>query len=444
MSSDVNETPETEETTLSAGGASETVVTKVETKKPTAPRPVERPAGDFSLDIERRGIGDSITQYFTRLRSGEPGALPSILGLIVLAGIFSQVSGRFLSRNNIGNLPGQGAYIAIIALGLVFVLLLGEIDLSAGTTGGVCAGFAAQAIFSRGLHHGISGLLYWTILGAMVLMVLLGLYLRSISGPIVVAIGVLIALTGLDKHVLFALIFAIALGCGVGIFIGWLVAGVGIPSFIVTLALFLAFQGLLLFALNSQPIGVNNYSLWFGLAHDNMSPAWSWVFTIVVCGGYFGFTALKSIRAQAKGLAADKMELVLLRAGVITLVGVVVTYFANQNRNTNDFKKIEGLPYAATIPIALMIVATIAISKTTWDATSLLPVEMKRRPTRRYRRTPHQGHGVHGQLRLRCPGRHLPGVQHGWCPARPRCGQHPAVRSSGCRHRWYVALRWPR
>jgi D-xylose transport system permease protein len=334
------------------------------TQTPTPP--AGRPGGDFYLDVERRGIGDAFTSYFTRLRTGEPGALPSVLGLIVLAAIFSQVSSRFLSRNNIGNLPGQGAYIAIIALGLVFVLLLGEIDLSAGTTGGVCAGFAAQAIFSRGLHHGISGLLYWSIIGAMIAMIVLGVYLKSISGPIFVGIGVIIAVTGLDKHVLLALIFAVAFGAAVGIFIGWLVGSVGIPSFIVTLALFLAFQGLLLFALNSQPIGINNYNLWFGLAHDNMSPVWSWVFTIVVVGGYFLYTFVRSVRAQARGLAADKIELVVLRAATIAVVGLVITYFANQNRNTNNFKKIEGLPWAATVPIALMIICTIAISKTTW------------------------------------------------------------------------------
>jgi D-xylose transport system permease protein len=332
----------------------------------TPTTPAGRPGGDFYLDIERRGIGDAFTSYFTRLRSGEPGALPSVLGLIVLAAIFSQVSSRFLSRNNIGNLPGQGAYIAIIAMGLVFVLLLGEIDLSAGTTGGVCAGIAAQAIFSRGLHHGISGLLFWSIIGAMIAMIVLGVYLKSISGPIFVGIGVIIAVTGLDKHVLLALIFAVAFGAAVGIFIGWLVGSVGIPSFIVTLALFLAFQGLLLFALKSQPIGINNYNLWFGLAHDNMSPVWSWVFTIVVVGGYFAYTLLRSLRAQARGLAADKVELVVLRASAIAVVGLVITYFANKNRNTNNFKTIEGLPWAATVPIALMIVCTIAISKTTW------------------------------------------------------------------------------
>ncbi len=331
-----------------------------------ADRPAGRPGGDFYLDVERRTIGNAVTSYFTRLRSGEPGALPSILGLVVLAVIFSQVSDRFISRNNIGNLPGQGAYIAIIALGLVFVLLLGEIDLAAGTTGGLCAGLAAQAIFANGLHGGIPDWLYWSILGSMVALALLGFYLRSITGPIIVLIGVIIALTGQDEHVGLALLFAISFGCAIGILIGWLVAGVGIPSFIVTLALFLAFQGLLLFALNSQPVGVNSYDFWYGLAHSNMSPLWSWVFTIVVVVGYAAYTLVKSLRAQAKGLAADRIELVLLRAAVLAAIGVVITYFANQNRNTNNFKKIEGLPYAATVPIALMIVTTIALSKTTW------------------------------------------------------------------------------
>ena len=325
-----------------------------------------RPSGDFSLDVERRTLGGAFSAYVGRLRSGEPGALPSVLGLIVLAAIFSQVSDRFLSRNNIGNLPGQGAYIAIIAMGLVFVLLLGEIDLSAGTTGGICAGFAAQAVFSGGLKHGVAGFLYWAVIVSMIAAALLGLYLKSISGPIVVAVGVVIALTGQDRHVPLALLVAIALGCAVGIFIGWLVASVGIPSFIVTLALFLAFQGVLLFALKSQPIGINSYNLWFGLAHDNMSPAWSWVFTIVVVVGYFVFTAVKSLRAHAAGLAADTMQLVVARAAALALIAILITYFANQNRNTNAFRTIEGLPWAATIPIALMIVATLALTKTPW------------------------------------------------------------------------------
>ena len=115
-------------------------------------------------------------------------------------------------------------------------------------------------------------------------------------------IGLIIALTGLDKHVVLALIFAVSIGAAVGIFIGWLVATVGIPSFIVTLALFLAFQGVLLFALNSQPIGVNSYTFWYGLAHDNMSPFWSWVLHHRRRRRLLRLhRCCKSLRAQAQG-----------------------------------------------------------------------------------------------------------------------------------------------
>jgi D-xylose transport system permease protein len=329
--------------------------------------PTERASG-FSLDVEEKTISNAFTGWIGKLRTGDPGALPSVLGLIVLGLIFSQVSDRFLSINNIGNLPGQGAYIAIIGLGLVFVLLLGEIDLSAGTTGGICAGAAAQALNVHGLRHGIpaAGALYWVLIVAMIAAVGLGLYLRAITGPIVVALGVVITLTGLDQHEVLAIVFAVSVGAAVGIFTGWMVASVGIPSFIVTLALFLAWQGLLLFLLNSQPIGVNGYPFWYGLAHSNMTPLWSWVFTIVVAGGYLLYTVGKSLRAQAKGLAGDSVQLSLVRGLILLAVAVIITAFANQNRNTNPFKVINGLPWALTVPIALMIVCTIALTKTTW------------------------------------------------------------------------------
>jgi D-xylose transport system permease protein len=325
-------------------------------------------ASSFSLDVEERGISGAAREYVGKLRSGDPGALPAILGLIILAIIFSQVSDRFVSANNIGNLPGQGAYIAIIALGLVFVLLLGEIDLSAGTAGGICAGAAAAALNIHGLRHGIPGAsaLYWLLIVFMVAMAGLGFYLKSIAGPVLALVGVVITLTGLDDNVVLAIVFAVAVGAAIGILNGILVAVVGIPSFIVTLALFLAWQGVLLFVLNSQPIGVNSHPVWFGLAHNNLSVAWSWVFTIVVTGGYLLYTAVKSLRSRAKGLAHDTLQLVLLRGGIIVAVGVVVTALASQNRNTNPFKVINGLPWALVIPVILMIACTIAISKTTW------------------------------------------------------------------------------
>ena len=337
------------------------------TKPDTAPDETQPGrAGSFALDIERRGIVDSFRDYTFRLRTGEPGALPSVLGIVVLSVIFYQVSDRFLTKNNVGNLPSQGAYIAVIALGLVFVLLLGEIDLSAGTAGGMCAAFAGDAIFTGNLHNSIPGLLYWSLLIGMIAAAAAAVWLRAYSGAVVIAVGAVIIGTNETKHVVLALIAAVCIGAAAGVLNGVLVAKVGIPSFVVTLALFLAWQGVLKYAITGQPINVSNYDFWDNLTQSNMSPAWSWVFSIVLVGGYLAYSIMKSLRARARGLAHDAMSLVLLRTGAIAVVALVVTYLANQNRNTNTFKIIEGIPYAAVIPIVLMIICTIALGKTTW------------------------------------------------------------------------------
>ena len=109
-------------------------------KLPTGDR-----AGAFSLDVEERTIGERNPWLGDPAPHRRPGRPPVGARTDRPRHPFSQVSGRFFTKSNIGNIPGQGAYIAIIGLGLVFVLLLGEIDLSAGTAGGTCAAIAAVA-----------------------------------------------------------------------------------------------------------------------------------------------------------------------------------------------------------------------------------------------------------------------------------------------------------
>ena len=191
-------------------------------------------ASSFSLDVEERSISGAFRDWIGKLRSGDPGVLPSVLGLILLVLIFMQVSDRFLSANNIGNIPGQGIYIAVIALGLVFVLLLGEIDLSAGTAGGTCAAIAAQAVFSKNLHQALPSLLYWGLIVGMVLAIALAVWLRTWAGAVVVAIGLLLIATNLVQHIVPALIAAVCIGAAIGVLNGYLVAKVGIPSFVAT------------------------------------------------------------------------------------------------------------------------------------------------------------------------------------------------------------------
>jgi D-xylose transport system permease protein len=323
-------------------------------------------ASEFSLDIEEKSFRQGLRDWVSRLRSGDPGALPSIVGLIVLGVAFSQVSDQFLSKYNIGNIPGQGGYIAIIALGLVFVLLLGEIDLSAGTAGGTCAAFAAVAVNSGNLHDGLPGFLFWVLVLGMVVCVGLAVWLKAWSAAVVIAVGVVLIVSNLTEHLGFALVSAICIGTAIGVFNGYLVAKVGIPSFVVTLALFLAWQGVLQFALQGQSIRITPYDFWHELSHGNLSPLWSWVFALVVAGGYVAYTLLRSVRAKAAGLAHEGLDLVLIRGALILAATIVVVYLANRNRNTNIYKIIHGIPNAAALAIGLMILCTIALSKTTW------------------------------------------------------------------------------
>ena len=90
------------------------------------------------------------------------------------------------------------------------------------------------------------------------------------------------------------------------------------------------------------------------------------MFTLVLVLGYLAYTLHRALRAQRKGLAGDTIPLVLLRGGIIAAIGILVTAFANQNRNPNPGFKIEGLPWAVSIPVTLMIFCTIALTKTTW------------------------------------------------------------------------------
>ena len=99
------------------------------------PSPARLPTGFDSDNRQAATIGDSARDYLNRLRGGDMGSLPAILGLIVLFVVFSIASDTFLTELNIANLITQAGAICVLAMGLVFVLLLGDIDLSAGFTG---------------------------------------------------------------------------------------------------------------------------------------------------------------------------------------------------------------------------------------------------------------------------------------------------------------------
>ena len=89
------------------------------------------------IEHEDATIKSAMGDYWARVKAGDIGSLPAVLGLVVLCIVFGSMSSVFLTPGNFANLLTQAAAVIVIAMGLVFVLLLGEIDLSAGFTAGV-------------------------------------------------------------------------------------------------------------------------------------------------------------------------------------------------------------------------------------------------------------------------------------------------------------------
>jgi D-xylose transport system permease protein len=174
-------------------------------------------------------------------------------------------------------------------------------------------------------------------------------------------------LTGANEdHQWFAFYFAISIGVAVGTFSGNLVARLGIPSFVVTLALLLAWEGVELYALKNQSVGTTNFTDWYKLTHGEMSVVQGWVFFAVLAGGYLVFTFVRSRMRRAAGLSADTIALVAVRVLVVAAIGAYLTYYLNQNRSPNNIVKIEGVPWAASVPIAFMVFWTLWLTKTHW------------------------------------------------------------------------------
>src|SRR5690606_575968 len=185
---------------------------------PTAATPEQAPSLlGKGMDSSLKGAFEA---WISRIRAGDMGALPAIGGLVVLLILFSQLNDNFLGPRNIANLLTQSAALVTLGMALVFVLLLGEIDLSAGVTFGVAASVFVRLTQPEGLN--------WVL----------------------------------------ALVIALAIGAAIGAFTGFFVAKVGVPSFVVTLGPFLGLQGVLLviigaggtYRLIPEPIKAIQYS----------------------------------------------------------------------------------------------------------------------------------------------------------------------------------------
>jgi len=266
--------------------------------------------------LEKESLKRAAANYFSRIKSGDIGSLPAVLGLIALIAVFGFMSEYFLTNRNFANLLTQAAPVMVIAMGLVFVLLLGEIDLSAGYASGVCGAVLVLLV----TDHGWS---WYTALG-----------------------------------------MSIVVGAALGTFIGILVSRLGIPSFVVTLAAFLAFQGiLLLLAGEGGTIPIADETI-LAVENSNMSPMQGWILWAVASALYV-LSGLRRINSRRKaGLVVELTQLWAMKTIALLVITGVAVFQLNQERGLSETNSTKGVPYVAPLILVILIAGTFLLSKT--------------------------------------------------------------------------------
>jgi D-xylose transport system permease protein len=274
---------------------------------------------DASADLLANSFGDYVTIVGRRLRSGESGALPVIVGLVVIVIIFQLKNSLFLSAGNLVNLMAQSAFIITLGMAQIFVLLLGDIDLAAG---------------------------YTAACGAVI-----ALWMLALGDPWWAA-------------VIVALIATAAYGALQGI----VTARLGLPSFVVTLAGQLGLSGVLLYLINATGnIGVGGVinlhnSIINDIENGDLNPTATWIVMIVIAllAGLVIFYG--DYRRRSAGLVAPPVSVTLLKGAGILVAAVVVAWVANINRGR--LIVLEGMPWSVLVVLAILFLWTVLLGRT--------------------------------------------------------------------------------
>ena len=282
----------------------------------TASAPTPASSG-FDNDNRQAGsIADSARDYANRLRGGDMGSLPALLGLVCLIVVFTSLHDRFLTTYNMANLVVQAGSIIVLAMGIVFVLLLGEIDLSAGVAGGASATIIALMLIDYD----------WTW------------WLATLAG--------------------------VAVGAVIGLAIGSLVSVLGIPSFVVTLAFFLGLQAIPLKLIGSGGSLRFNDEVLRGLSIKNVPITAGWIAAVLIVVGFAALSMWRFRSLSAKGLVHQPLGLVVIRIAVVAVIVLGLTSLLSANRAPNPNFVISGIPWVLPVVIALLFFWTFVLTKT--------------------------------------------------------------------------------
>ncbi|WP_245488636.1 sugar ABC transporter permease [Mesorhizobium sp. Pch-S] len=257
------------------------------------------------------GLGGTISAFFDRVRSGDLGSLPVIVGLAIIWTVFQSLNPVFLSANNLVNLLFDCSTVGVIALGIVCILMLGEIDLSVGSV----SGFASALVGVLWVNQG------WPV-------------------------G-------------FAIVTAMAAGAIIGSVYALLLNRFGMPSFVSTLAGLLAVLGLQLYLLGSTgSINLPYESPLVNFGQLMVMPAWVSYGLAAIAGIALFWTGYREAsRRREAGLSAPSMAGIVARAVVITVVLEAIVFYLNSSR---------GIPWMFGLFVGLVVAMNYALKRTKW------------------------------------------------------------------------------
>ena len=268
-----------------------------------------------------KSFGEAFGAYRSRVRTGELGSLPAFLGILLLVLIFGVAKPDLVSASNLISVIQNAAAPITLAMGLVFVLLLGEIDLSAGVVGSAAAAFGA--VFVQ--EHGVN----WLI------------------------------------AILLAIVFGTVCGTVMGALRSWF----GIPSFVVTLAAFIAFQGVQQFLTGANGKSMASQPVIHDLDWGTLSQAGGWILLAIAVVGYGVVKFFQRADRARQNLPSEPLSVLLLRLGLLVVGGAVFVYVCNINEDTIGWQVREhlylgGVPWPVPIIGVLAVVFTFVLSKT--------------------------------------------------------------------------------
>ncbi|MDQ8703631.1 sugar ABC transporter permease [Streptomyces sp. LHD-70] len=272
------------------------------------------PAVDPRLLVREQGLKGYWTEFSRKIRGGELGSLPVVIGLIVIAIVFQAQNDRFLSASSLTNIAVFTSGLGIMAVGIVFVLLLGEIDLSVGSVAGMGAAVWAVLNVSNG----------WGDWASVLVAVLCGLLIGALHG--------------------------------------FFFAKIGVPAFVVTLAGFLGWSGLQIWLMGKEgsintPTGGIVESL-TGYFFEDKAAAYGLALIAIV--GYAASLLLDTKRRKSAGLPARPVSEIVLRTGVVAVMVLAAAYVLNELPGS------RGLPLALVLFLAVLVIADFVARRTTF------------------------------------------------------------------------------